>query len=155
MNISEKIIFKNKLKQFCQQMIEQRISAAKKAIDNARESSIAEEKSSAGDKYETARAMGHLESDMYSRQLMENIKELSALNTITTNVIYHSVTAGTFIVCNEISFFIISGLGKQVVDGEPILFLSPHAPLAKSLGNKKAGDHFSFNGTDMVIVEIY
>ena len=45
-------------------MIKQRIAAATLAIENAQSAANAEEKSSAGDKYETSRAMSHLEKDM-------------------------------------------------------------------------------------------
>jgi hypothetical protein len=38
-------------------------------MESAQQSANSEEKSSAGDKYETSRAMGHLEKDMHARQL--------------------------------------------------------------------------------------
>ena len=69
MTAADKILFKNNLKQFCQHTIEQRIAAAKEIIQNVQEAANNEEKSSAGDKYETGRAMGHLQKDMHSRQL--------------------------------------------------------------------------------------
>ncbi|HMC85967.1 MAG TPA: hypothetical protein VKI61_10590 [Chitinophagaceae bacterium] len=69
MTAADKILFKNNLKQFCQLTIEQRIAAAKEIIQNVQEAANNEEKSSAGDKYETGRAMGHLQKDMHSRQL--------------------------------------------------------------------------------------
>jgi hypothetical protein len=150
-----KIVFKNKLKQFCHALIEQRIHAAKTAMANAQQSANSEEKSSAGDKYETGRAMGHLEKDMYSRQLAENIRELASLDAVNSNIIYDTATTGAFIQCAGVSFFIAAGLGKQLVDGETILFLSPHAPLAKMIVFKKAGDSFLFKGTDMHIIDVY
>jgi hypothetical protein len=152
MTQQEKIIFKNKLKQFCHNMIEQRIEAAKALIQNAQQAANSEEKSSAGDKYETSRAMSHLERDMQTRQLTENLKELSMLHAISTNTIYDTTTAGAFVQCAEISFLVAAGLGKQIIDGETILFLSPNAPLAKLLEHKKAGDKFLFNGRDIIVV---
>lgn len=155
MNRNEKIIFKNKLKQFCHHMIGQRIEAAKTTIENAQQAANSEEKSSAGDKYETGRAMNHLERDMHTKQLAENIKELSTLLAIHTDIIYDTIAAGAFIKCTGISFFIAAGLGKQIIDGEIILFLSPNAPLAKLLQNKKTGDHFLFAGKDCAIAEVF
>ena len=73
----EKIAFKNKLKEFCQSLIAQRIDAVKININQAQEAANNEEKSSAGDKYETSRAMNQLERDMHSRQMAESIKELA------------------------------------------------------------------------------
>jgi hypothetical protein len=155
MNDREKVVYKNKLKQFCNNVINQRIEISKGAIENAQQSANSEEKSSAGDKYETARAMSHLERDMHTRQLAENLKELSALHSINTNTIYNAITNGAFVKCAEISFFIAIGIGKQIIDGEKILFLSLTAPLAKVMEHKKAGDKFIFSGKEILIEEVY
>ena len=152
---SEKIAFKNSLKQAAQQLIEQRIAAAKKLIDNAQEAANSEEKSSVGDKYETARAMGQLESEMHSKQLVQQIRELALLHEVKTEVIYTIATMGACIECANLTFFIAAGLGKQTVDGKLIIFLSPQAPLAKLLQNKKVGESFVFNGKDTVIERVY
>lgn len=155
MTKEEKITFKNSLREFCQSHLKQRIEVAKTIIDNAQQSANNEEKSSAGDKYETARAMNHLEKEMYTRQLAENLKELSLLHNINTNVLYDTAVAGTVVQCNGLSFFIAAGLGKQVVNGQQIIFLSPHAPLAKALLLKKTGDELDFNKSRMLIEAIY
>jgi hypothetical protein len=155
MNDQEKVAYKNKLKQFCNNIVDQRIEISKAAIENAQQSANSEEKSSAGDKYETARAMSHLERDMHTRQLAENIKELAALHAINANAIYNSITSGAFVKCAEISFFIAIGIGKQIIDGEKILFLSLSAPLAKLMQHKKAGDKFIFFDKEIFIAEIY
>jgi hypothetical protein len=155
MTDTEKIAFKNKLKQFGQGIIEQRINAARIAIDNAQQSANSEEKSSAGDKYETSRAMNHLEKDMHARQLVENLKELSVLHAVNVSIVYNEVTNGSFVKCTEVSFFIGAGLGKQSMDDQVILFLSPHAPVAKLMLHKKIGDGFVFNRLNTVINDLY
>ncbi len=155
MNEQEKILFKDQLKQYCRSLIEQRITAARTAIANAQQAANSEEKSSAGDKYETGRAMGHLEKDMYARQLAENIKELAGLEAVNCHLIYGHITSGAFVQCGEVSFFIAAGLGKQVVNGQTIFFLSPHAPLAKTMQQKKTGDGFLFNGTPIAITGVF
>jgi hypothetical protein len=62
---------------------------------------------------------------------------------------------GACIECAGHLFFIAAGLGKQTIDGKPIIFLSPQAPLAKLLQNKRAGDSFVFNAKETVIEKIY
>ena len=58
----QKLSFKAfKLKNFALDLIGQRMTTAKEAMQQAQESANSEEKSSAGDKYETGRAMGHLQ----------------------------------------------------------------------------------------------
>lgn len=151
----DKISFKNSLKQFCQHTIEKRIAAAKDTIENVQESANNEEKSSAGDKYETSRAMGHLQKDMHARQLTEYLKELAVLHGVNTGVIYHTACAGAFIEADTALFFIAAGLGKQTIEGKIIFFLSPHAPLAGILQNKRKGDGFVFGKSTLVITAVY
>jgi len=151
----EKIAFKTRLKLAGEAIIEQRVKAAQALINNAQEAANNEEKSSAGDKYETARAMNQLETEMHSKQLAQQLRELALLHDIKADVIYREATSGACIECAETIFFIAAGLGKQIIDGKVIFFLSPHAPLAKTLLHKKTGDHFVFNGAETKIVGVY
>jgi transcription elongation GreA/GreB family factor len=151
----EKIQFKNKLKQFALSLIGQRITAARESIAQAQQAANQEEKSSAGDKYETSRAMGHLQKDMHTRQLTEHAKEQATLHQINVDAIYPAATSGAFIICPGIAFFIAAGLGKQLTEGQTIYFLSPHAPLAKALEHKKTGDSIHFNSMNLPILDIY
>lgn len=151
----EKIQYKAQLKQFAIALIGQRIDAAKMAIGQAQEAANAEEKSSAGDKYETGRAMGHLQKDMHARQMAEQVKELSAMQLVKTDLIYPAVVPGACIQCKEVSFFLLAGMGKQSFGGQTIYFLSPQAPLAKSLLGKKPGDVFVFSNAPATILEVY
>jgi hypothetical protein len=151
----EKIAFKTRLKRRALDGIGERITVARESIDQSQQAANQEEKSSAGDKYETGRAMGHLQKDMYSRQLAESIKELAALHAVNTDMLYPTAGAGAFIRGDGIAFFIAAGLGRQQAEGQTIFFLSPQAPLAKTLQNKKPGDTLTFNGSLVTILEIF
>ncbi len=151
----EKLAFKNKLKQWGLDLIRQRIHTATEAMDQAQEAANNEGKSSAGDKYETGRAMGHLQKDMYARQLAESVKELAALHAIVVDPLCREGRPGAFLQTDDVGFFISAGLGKQVVDGRTILFLSPLAPLAKLLAGKKAGDPVVFNHQTVGIQDVF
>jgi IS5 family transposase len=155
MTHEEKIAFKQQLKQFARTIIEERMTASEKAMNNAQQAANNEEKSSAGDKYETARAMGHLEKDMHARQLAEHMKDLNKLLGIDVNNICMGVVTGALVQCNNIYFFIAAGLGKQDVAGKQVIFLSPQAPLVKSLQGKKPGDELTFNARRIAITDIY
>ena len=155
MDTREKISFKNLLKQHCQSLIEGRIQSAIKGMDNAQEAANNEEKSSAGDKYETSRAMGHLERDLHARQLAENRKELASLNTIDTHILYERIGAGAYFETAAAAFFIAAGLGRQNMAEKWIYFLSPGAPLAKAVEGKSVGDLFLFMGKQTSITSVY
>jgi hypothetical protein len=155
MTTQEKIQFKTRLKQTAVTLIGERVSNAKQAIDQAQQAANQEEKSSAGDKYETARAMGHLQKDMHSRQLAELVKELSVLHAVNTGTLYTAAGPGSFIQCAGIAFFIAAGMGKQIIEGQTILFLSPQAPLARLLQGRKIGEEFLFNQVKTIILDLY
>ena len=151
----EKKAFKTALKQFALDLISTRIEAARLQADQAQESANQEEKSSAGDKYETSRAMGQNLKDMHSRQQAEHARELATLHQVKVDTLYSTPVAGAFIQCPDIGFFIAAGLGKQQLHDQTILFLSPAAPLARALYQKRAGDSFLFNGKPLLIQDIF
>ncbi len=184
MDHTEKLALKAALKQYGLDLIRRRIEVARQAAGQAQEAANNEEKSSAGDKYETGRAMGHLQQEMYARQQAEYEREYTALHQIRTDTLCTTPIPGAFIQCADIGertsgslsegqildlsgkrvnfpgypfsgIFMTAGLGKQTVDGNIILFLSPAAPLAGALQNKRAGDTFIFNGRTLTIEDIF
>ncbi len=155
MTDTEKLAFKTQLKRWVLDNITQRLNTARGHIDQAQEAANNEEKSSAGDKYETGRAMGHLQQEMHSRQLAEYVKELATLHSINTDLLYTEGKPGAFLQARDLAFFIAAGLGKHIIDGQTILFLSPQAPLAKLLQNKKPGDLITFNNIITTIQMVF
>ncbi|WP_301928710.1 hypothetical protein [Ferruginibacter sp.] len=153
--MTDKLNFKKRMLLHCMQSIQQRIDAALMAMDNAQAAANSEEKSSAGDKYETGRAMSHLEKDMHARQLVANQHELAALKSVDCSRLHVTVTAGSVVVCDDVKFFIAAGLGKIVFEGETILVLSPNAPVAKLLLRQVAGGSCSFNSKTMLIKDVF
>lgn len=155
MNEQQKKDFKIALKKRCIEILKQRIDASCNSVQNAQAAANEEDKSSAGDKYETGRAMSHLEKDMYARQLAANKSDMASLNLIDCEQTYHSVMPGCLVKCTGTSFFIAAGLGKIMVGQETIFLLSYHAPLARLLCDKKIGDTLSFNGRELLIEDLY
>ena len=155
MTIKEKLRYKKKLHQHCVEIIQQRINAAVQAMQNAQEAANSEEKSSAGNKYETGRAMNHLEKDMHARQLAANKNELAALLAVDNTTLHATVTTGSIVCCDNCNFFIAAGLGKILFKNKAVYLLSPNAPVAKSLLNKVTGNTFNFNNNAVIINEVF
>lgn len=155
MDNPEKIAYKVRLKEFGLSLIGERIAAARTAMDQAQESANNEGKSSAGDKYETGRAMGHLQRDMYARQLGEYSKEQAALHSVNVETVCAVAGPGALVDCGSVSMFIAAGLGKQVIDGRAVLFLSPQAPLAQLMLGRVAGSVVKLNAAEYVISEVF
>lgn len=155
MNNREKIEFKNFLKSKCVSIITERIEAVTHLIQNAQEAANNEEKSSAGDKYETGRAMSHLEKEMHTSQLIVNKKELTILLTVNCDRLNSIPIPGSIVDCGSILFFIAAGLGKIIFESKPIFLLSPLSPLAVVLKGKSTGDEIVFKNSLLMIKEIY
>lgn len=155
MNIPDKITFKKNLVQHCIALLRQRAQTAEEAMKAAQEAANNEEKSSAGDKYETSRAMSQLDRDMNARQLDQVLKELKLLEQINPEQILNQAAMGSVITGKEMLFFIAVGLGKISFENHEIVVLSPQAPLTKSLLGKKAGEDFIFNKQQIRIEEVF
>ena len=155
MTIRQKLSYKKNLHQHCISILQQRIDATMQAIQNAQAAANSEEKSSAGDKYETSRAMSHLEKDMHARQFGANQQELAALLAVDCSKLYTAVATGSIVVCNSLSFFIAAGLGKITFQEVVIYLLSPHAPVAKLLLHKVAGNSITFNNKELLIEAVF
>ena len=150
-----KIEYKIRLHKFCIEIIKERISATMKSIQNAQSAANSEEKSSAGDKYETSRAMGHLEKDMHSRQLVANQTELAQLLNVKTDNMHAHIAIGSIVTSVELIFFIAAGLGKILFEEKTVYVISPNAPVAKSMLNQTVGDKIIFNNKEIVIESVY
>ncbi len=126
-----------------------------RSMANAQAAANEETKSSAGDKYETSRAMGQLEKDMYARQLSQASMELASAISVECSVINDGIKAGTMVLCEGIRFFIFAGIGKMDFQDQTILVISPNAPLAQSLISKSNGDKIMFNQKETQILEYF
>lgn len=151
----QQMAFKMQLKDKCIFLIRERMDSLRMAMNVAQDASNEETKSSAGDKYETSRAMGHLEKDMYSRQLAETAKEMASLMSVDCSFINTTVAPGSVVRCESISYFILAGIGKIDFNGELIYAISPNAPVAKSILGKKKGDIVYINNVMQEIKEIF
>lgn len=146
---------KQKLYNACLELLNSRAEAAKYAMEDAQKSANSEEKSSAGDKYETGRAMSQNVRDMNAKQLKEALKDIAALKLIHPENLMDTIKPGSAVKTGAGNFFIAVSVGQLKIDNETWFALSPAAPLAQALLNKKAGDKFAFKGKQEMILEVF
>jgi hypothetical protein len=151
----QKLKWKHALKSACINLLQKRITTAQQAMQQAQESANSEDKSSAGDKHETARAMSQLERDMHAKQLQEAKRDLQLIDNLKTDVLSNKAGPGAFVLCDELSFFISLGLGSATIEGRKVILLSPNAPLANVLDKKNKNDSFQFNGKEVKIHDVF
>jgi hypothetical protein len=151
----EKLKWKEELKAACEHILLNRIETSALAMKHAQESANSDDKSSAGDKYETSRAMGQRDSDMHAGQLEQATRDLEFIRTIQTLRLHHQVGPGSVAVCKDLIFFMALGLGATIVDGKKVILLSPQAPIAAAMKMKKTGDRFVMNGKEIEILDVF
>lgn len=145
---------KKALVEILESIVTDRIQNAKKAMDAAQESANSEDKSSAGDKYETSRAMGQIDRDMYAKQMINAQNEMSILEKIDIAKPSISVGFGSLIETTAGCFFISISIGKIEIDGKIILAVSQNSPIGSILKGKKAGDTFIFLNKENKVISI-
>ncbi len=138
----------------CDQYVQQRIDNAQQAMSDAQAAANHEEKSSAGDKYETGRAMAQIARDQAALQLMEAQKLKSAVERIRSVNLSDRVGPGSLVQAGAHHFFLSIPAGKLTVGGKDFLFLSPASPLGSQLVGKKQGDTISIMGKQETIHSI-
>jgi hypothetical protein len=155
MNKKDQLAFKKRLMDHCVAMLKERISISQATVMEAQAAANNEEKSSAGDKYETGRAMSHINKDMHARQLAANSQELLALSQIDINIAYTIASPGALVACSDNNWFFISaGLGKVEVEGMTVYLVAPAAPVARTLSALRTGDKILFNKCALTITSI-
>lgn len=155
MTNSEKIKFKKLLKKECNFLLKKRSFNLKNALQDSQESANNQEKSSAGDKYETSRAMGQIDRDMYAYQLLEAEKDTILLTNLQTDKINQEIKPGSVFEINSQLFFVAIGLGKILVNNKPVLVISYKSALYEQLKFKIIGDYVIFKNEKYLIENIF
>lgn len=138
----------------CEHYVQQRIETAKLAMEAAQESANSESKSSAGDKYETGRAMAQLERDRHAQLLAQARKMEQELQRLNVGKLYETVQPGSLVTTNRGTFFISISAGKLSVAGADYFAVSPASPVATALSGHKADDTLTFNNVAYQIVSV-
>lgn len=138
----------------CVDYVQQRIDTAKLAMEAAQESANSESKSSAGDKYETGRAMAQLERDRHAQLLAQARKMEQELTRLNVGKTYETVQPGSLVTTSRGVFFISISAGKLAIAGTEYFAVSPASPLATALSGHKRGDAVTFNTVVYQIVSV-
>jgi transcription elongation GreA/GreB family factor len=135
--------------------IQEKLDELRHALFDTQRSANEETKSSAGDKYETGRAMAHLEIEKLALQIREKELAIQALTKIPTDRITKHVEVGSVVQTSAGLFYLSVQAGEIEVNGDRYTTLSLLSPLGKNLFNKVKGDAFSMNGQSIEIIEVY
>lgn len=137
------------------EVVQARIDAAQTAMQAAQASANEETKSSAGDKYETGRAMSQRDRDMFAQQLQQAQQEMALVARLSNT--QHNpeiVTAGALVKTSDGYFWLGISAGKTEIEDKIIWAVSPQSPVGKLLMDRKVGDTMEWAGKKSRIEDI-
>lgn len=146
---------KEELFKHCTQYVEEVISAAQQAINDARESANDDTKSSAGDKFETGREMMQQEIDRNRKQMEEAIKMKQILEQIKGFQSADYVQVGSLVISNFGNFYISISKGQILLNCKSYFAVSALSPIGQKLMRANVGQEFEFNSKLFKIEAIY
>jgi len=147
--------FKESIYTACVLAINIKIKALENNLHELSESAASDNKSSAGDKHETARAMVQLEQEKISRQLDKVLAQQVILQKIDYSLKSEQIIKGSLIKTNKGYLFLSIALGKINVEGIDVIILSPQSPLGIKLIGLKVKSSVTINAVTYIIEEIF
>ncbi len=138
----------------CQSLLAGRLATMRADLAAIQASANNETKSSAGDKYETGRAMAQLEIEKLTVRIAEAQSQLSTLLHLADQLPTDQVGLGTLVQTDKAIIYLAVSLGKLLVDDTQVLVVSTAAPLGKALIGQKVGNQVSVAGANYLILAV-
>ena len=139
----------------CEEYIAKRVATAKEAIADAKAAAANETKSSAGDKYETGRAMAQIAEAQAQGQLSEAGKLAEGLALVQKASSGEAVGMGSLVITPMARYFLAISVGKVSLDGVDYFVVSPGSPIGQALQGAKAGESVTFQGRSIQVREVH
>ncbi len=145
---------KQSLHSLCLEQVNKRLKEAEIAIGELQAAMANETKSSAGDKYETAREMLQQEMNLYLGRKADAKTQLAQLHLVDPRHKHDIVAPGALVYTNNAIYYLAVNAGNFIIGGEKIFCISPASPIALQLKGKKAGDEFTFIGKQNKVLKV-
>jgi hypothetical protein len=113
-----------------------------------------ETKSSAGDKYETGRAMAQLEIEKLIARIADLKGQLQQLERMRTPTSAEIISTGNLVITNLEIIYLSISLGPVEVMGSRVLVISTQSPLGKAIFGKRLNDKVDFMNKSYTILAI-
>ena len=135
-------------------LLDVQYSELKAELDSFSAAKDGEQKSSAGDKHETAKAMADIEAEKISQSLDRISNHQKLIGSIAPNKNLEKVGFGALFSANGNHYFVATSFGKLKLDNAMVFVLSKDAPLALQLNGSIKGDIKQFNGQSFTIESV-
>jgi len=141
---------KNRLISYCQQLINSKVDELYKQLIQLNDAISNETKSSAGDKFETAREMMNQEKSKISDQLLQQELFKTQLNAIREEPL-SAIEFGSLVETDKGNFLVAAALGKLEIDNIEFFAISVEAPFFRAMQSKQLGDEFKFRNNIYIV----
>ncbi len=149
MDIQKEVVY-NKINE----NIDCRIQKIKQAINLQKESLKSASESTAGDKYNTSRAMMHMEEEKLNSQLAQLLRLKNLVNKVNPHTKTRYITLGSLVETNHGWLYILVPLGNIKIDELQIVVVSLVSPIGQILQNKQVGQFIQFKGKKWEILTV-
>lgn len=136
---------KSKLVEALEALLNQKIALLKNELIQVQSSANEETKSSAGDKYETGRAMAQLEIERLTKSLVDQETLLKQLLKAKNNESGTLVSTGSLVETSTGIYFIAISIGVITIEAQKIMCISAESPIGKLLIGKSVGQSIEWN----------
>lgn len=138
----------------CRQFLDARKSGYLRELRSVDEAAAGETKSSAGDKYETAREMMAQARNLLSRNLAETEAGLDTLARMAAAPLRSAIGFGSLAETDQGWHLLGASLGEKEIGGIPVRMISLAGPLGAALKGKSAGERFPWRGSEAVVLRV-
>ncbi len=133
--------------------ISEKISDLMRDLSDIEKAKANETKSSAGDKYETSRAMLQQEKDKKMAQL-DLWHTYQPIVKLLDSKSHNQVQLGSVVITDVNMLYVSVPAGKLLIEGNQVFAISTNAPLYKVLARRGKNEQVSFNGKVITIIDI-
>lgn len=138
----------------CTNYVDARIARFNATMKELEEALKPESRSCMGDKYETSRAMLHLEFEKISGQVEQFNNLRRTVSQIPSGSSSLEIGFGTVVETSGANYFISIPAGEILVEKIKYYAVGISSPVAQLLLGKKVGDSFVLNGNRIQIKEV-
>lgn len=134
--------------------VAEKIERLHQVIDDLQDALKLETRCSAGDKYETGRAMLHLEFEKLSGQLEQYRKLRRTLASIPDSSSQEKIGFGSMVKTTVANYFLAIPAGELKTGVDSFYAVGINSPVATALIGKRSGDSFHLNGRKYLILSV-
>tara|TARA_B100000780_G_scaffold94777_1_gene65984 strand:+ start:42 stop:488 length:447 start_codon:yes stop_codon:yes gene_type:complete len=147
-------MLKKKLHAHCDNYIREKLKVLERRKKELKLALDSEDKSSAGDKHETGRAMIQIEREKLGKQISLNEQVFKKLISFEKNINTDVVCLGSIVITDNLNYYLSIPAGFLKIESKMYYFVSPISPIGMLLLGKKIKDQIYFNKRTSKILEI-